>query len=231
MQRGICFKNQAKAIMTMFVLMAIFVGGVGCSSSQQSAGEGENALESYTSTASTPSTQQTSTQGNQGQVLPERYDGLKMGEAAEFKNGLTVTLEGASVIDVPGSLSDSVDANDVLVAVRFNIENTNPEGQMPLRLFRISTAQWEAIDQNSNPLQTLYSSETSLIAGELPNPTPNYPYMGWQGELRPEQQRQGSMLFAALPSTRMRVRFTQPVMNPPLGEWELGTISELLQAP
>ena len=107
------------------------------------------------------------------------------------------------------------------------------EGVLDLaqRSFDVTTARWAALDQNGNPLQTLYPLETSLVAGELPNPDPDYPYMGWQGELEPGQKRQGSMLFAAPPSTKMQVRFTQPVMSAPVGEWELGRVSELPQAP
>lgn len=157
--------------------------------------------------------------------------GLEVGESAGFKNGLIVTVESASLMEVPATLRERFDPEDRLVAVRFSVENTNPEGQVPLRSFNVTTALWQARDQNGTPLQTLYPLETSLVAGELPNPSPDYAYMGWQGELRPGQKRQGSILFAASPSTKMRVRFTQPVMGPPpVGEWKLGTVSELPQA-
>jgi hypothetical protein len=88
-----------------------------------------------------------------------------------------------------------------------------------IRSFNVTTALWQGLDQNSNPLQMLHSLQTTLIAGELPNPSPDYPYMGWQGELRPGQERRGTVLFATPPSTKkMRVRFTQPVMSPPVAE-------------
>jgi hypothetical protein len=228
---GICFKNEAKATMGALVLMAMFVASFGCGGSQQGPEEAENTSEPYTASASNPNIQQTSPQDIQGQASPERYENLAMGEPAEFKNGLIVTLEGASVMDVPESLREQLGPSYLLVPVRFRVENANPEGGRPLRSFRVTTAQWEAFDQNGNPLQTLYPSEMRMIAGELSNPSPDYPYTGWQGELGSEQQRQGSMLFAALPSTKMRVSFTQPVMSAPLGEWELGTVSRLPQAP
>jgi hypothetical protein len=157
---------------------------------------------------------------------------LEAGEPAEFKNGLIVTVEEAVLTEVPTTLREQIGSEDRLVAVRFSVENVNPEGQAPLRSFNVTTALWQARDQNDAPLRTLYPLETSLVAGELPNPSPDHPYMGWQGELTPGQKRQGSILFAASPSTKMRVRFTQPVMGPPpVGEWKLGTVSELPQAP
>jgi hypothetical protein len=208
----------------MIAFALVLAAAPGCS--QQGSGEGGTTVETYTSSG--PGSQQTSPQV--GRVPPERYEDLGVGESAEFENGLNATIEGASIMEAPESLRDRLEANDLLVAVRFSVENANPEGQAPRRSFRVSTAQWEALDQNGNPLQTLYPSETSLVAGELPNPNPDYPYTGWQGELQPDQKRQGSMLFAASPSTKMRVRFTQPVMSAPLGEWQLGTVSELPQA-
>ncbi len=79
----------------------------------------------------------------------------------------------------------------------------------------------------------LHPLQTILIAGELPNPSPDYPYMGWQGELRPGQKRRRTVLFAAPPSAakKMQVGFTQPVMSPPVAEREFGTVSEFPQAP
>jgi hypothetical protein len=225
-QRVTCFKERAKAMIIAFAL--VFVTS-GCGGSQQNSG-GETTVETYTSSVSITGAQRTSPQFDQGQASPERYEDLEVGESAEFKNGLTTTIEGASIMEAPESLRVQLDANELLIAVRFSVENANPEGQEPRRSFRVSTAQWEALDQNGNPLQTLYPSETSLVAGELPNPSPDYPYTGWQGELQPDQKRQGSMLFVASPSTKMRVRFTQPVMSAPLGEWKLGTVSELPQA-
>ena len=226
MRRGIHSKDRAVAVAIAFALLVAF----GCGASRQGVGEGEDTSGShYASSVSTPSTQQTSPQGSQEQVTPERYETLRVGEPAEFKNGLIVTVEGASAMEAPESLKDRIEAGDLLLAVRFGVENANPEGQESQRSFRVSTAQWEALDQNGNPLQTLYYSETSLVAGELPNPNPDYPYAGWQGDLKAGQKRQGSMLFAAMPSTRVRVRFTQPVMNPPLGAWELGPVSGLTQ--
>jgi hypothetical protein len=226
-QRGTCFEYRAKAMIIAFAL--VFVTS-GCGGLQQGSGEGETTIETYTSSVSVTGAQRTSPRFAQDQTSPERYEDLEVGESAEFKNGLTVTIEGASIMEAPESLRDRLEANELLIAVRFSVENANPEGQDPRRSFRVSTAQWEALDQNGNPLQTLYPSETSLVAGELPNPSPDYPYTGWQGELQPAQELQGSMLFAASPSTKMRVRFTQPVMSAPLGEWKLGTVSELPQA-
>jgi hypothetical protein len=223
------FKDRAKAKMIVFALVTTLAVAVGCGGMQQDPGEAKNTSEPYASSA--PDTQQASPQDGRDQAPIERYEDLEMGESAEFENGLTATLEEASVMDVPESLSDLLEVNDLLVAVRFSVENANPEGQTSRRSFDVTTARWEALDQNGNPLQTLYPVETSLIVGELPNPDPDYPYMGWQGELRPGQKRQGSMLFAAPPSTKMRVRFTQPVMSAPFGEWELGRVSQLPRAP
>ena len=213
-------------------LVAVFVTTFGCSSSQRGSVEGENPSEPSTS-ALPPTTQQLPPQGAQGQAPPERYEGLKMGEPAKFKNGLIVTLEEASLMQVPVPLREKLGTDDRLVAVHFSVENANPEDQMSPRSFNITTALWQALDQNGSPLETLYPLETTLIAGELPNPSPDYPYLGWQGQLRPGQKRQGAVLFAIPPSTKkMRVRFTHPVMGPPpVGEWELGTVSELPQVP
>ncbi len=164
----------------------------------------------------------------------ERYEGLEVGESAEFENGLILTVEGASLVqEIPVTLREQLEPDDRLVAMRFSVENANPEGQVPSRTFNVTTALWLAYDQGGNTLRTLYPLETSLAAGELPNPNPEYPYLGWQGELRPGQKQQGSMLFAVPPSTtKMRVRFTHPVMGPPpFGEWELGAVSELPQGP
>lgn len=219
------------AMIVSALVVSVLSVALGCGASQPSSGEVESTSEPSTSTVLTTSTQQAPSQDNQAQALPEHYENLKIGESAEFKNGLIVTLEGASVMNAPESLSDRIRANDLLIAVRFSVENTNAAGQIQQRSFRLTTAQWEALDQNSNPLQTLYLSETSIDTGEIPNPSPDFPYMGWQSELGPEQQRQGSILFAASPSTKMRVRFTQPIMNPPLAEWNLGTVSALPQAP
>lgn len=222
-------KDRARAAMIACALVPVLA--LGCGASRPDSAQGENTSEPSAPTALAPSVRQAPPRDNQAQAPPERYDHLKMGETAEFENGLTVTLEGASVMEVPESVSDRVRANDLLIAVRFSVENTNPEGQVPRRSFRVTSAQWEALDASSDPLQTLYLSETSMVAGEPPNPSPDYPYTGWQGELGPEQRRQGSMLFAASPSTKTRVRFTQPVMNPPLAEWDLGTVSALPRAP
>ena len=147
---------------------------------------------------------------------------------AQFKNGLIVTLEGASLIRASVAVSERLGPDDYLVAVRFRVENANLQGQTPSRTFNITTALWQALDHNGNVLQTLYPLETSLVAGEQPNPSPDYPYLGWQGELRPGEERQGSMLFAAPLAAQVQVMFTQPVMGPPpLGKWELGPVSEL----
>lgn len=224
-------KDQVRVAMIASALVPVLAIALGCGASQPDFSEGENTSGPSASTALAPSTRQAPPRDNQAQAPPERYEDLRTGEIAEFKNGLTVTLEGASIMEVPESLSDRLRANDLLIAVRFSVENTNPQGRMPRRSFRITSAQWEALDESSNPLQTLYLSETSMVAGEPPNPSPDYPYTGWQGELGPEQRRQGSMLFAASPSTKTRVRFTQPVMNPPLAEWDLGTVSALPRAP
>jgi hypothetical protein len=211
------------------VLTAIVLG---CGySEQRGSGERETPSEQPTTSepASPPPTQPAT---RSTPVPPERHEGLKVGEPAEFKNGLIVTVEGATLMQPPVALSERLKPDDYLVAVRFRAENANLEGQTPSHTFNITTALWQALDQDGNALQTLYPLETSLVAGELPNPSPDYPYLGWQGELRRGQERQGSMLFAAPLSAQMRVIFTQPVMGPPpLGKWELGTVSGLPRAP
>ena len=123
-------------------------------------------------------------------------------------------------------------SDDRLIAIRFNLENETPEGQISTRHFKVTAAQWQSRNQNGDPLNTIYSLEATLEVGKIPNPSPDYPYLGWQGELSPGQRKQGSVLFAVPPSARkIRVRFTQPVMAPPFAEWELGPVAELPQAP
>lgn len=213
-----------KLAKTMIIIFVLFVVASGCGGSQQGSREKENNSGPSTLASTLPaSTQQSPSQ--------EHYAGLEVGESAEFENGLVATVEGVSLLEVPEALSEQLDPDDRLVDVWFSVENTNLEGQMPLRSFKVTTALWQARDQYGHSLQTLYPLETSLVAGELPNPELDHPYLGWQGELRPGQELQGSILFAAPSSTRMRVRFTQPVMNPPFGEWELGRVSELPRAP
>jgi hypothetical protein len=63
-----------------------------------------------------------------------------VGESAEFKNGLVVTLEEASLMQVPVSLREKLGADDRLVAVRFSVENANPEDQASPRSFNRAVA-------------------------------------------------------------------------------------------
>ncbi|MDQ3913285.1 MAG: hypothetical protein M3305_16245 [Actinomycetota bacterium] len=142
-------------------------------------------------------------------------------------------LEGASLIQISVPSSQLVTEEDRLVVVRFSVENANPtDGQVPRHTFNITTALWQALGSNGYYLQKIYPVETTLEVGELPNPSPEYPYLGWQGHLEVGQKQQGSVLFVVpLSEKRMRVRFTQPVMAPPVGEWELGAVSELSQEP
>jgi hypothetical protein len=236
MLRRIYPKDLVWVTIAAFAFIPVLAILLGCNGPHQEAGKVETPSEPSTPSVSalptTPGTQQPPPQGSQGKDPPENYEGLEVGEPAEFKNGLSVTVEGAYLlVQAPSTLEERLEPDDLLVVMYFSVENTNPEGQMPYHTFDVTTALWQARDQNGTPLQTLYPLETSLIAGELPNPRPDYPYLGWQGELGSGQKQQGSMLFVAQPSTKMRVRFTQPVMNPPVGEWELGSVSELPQAP
>ena len=242
MQRGRTYypKSLARGTITTFALVAtVALALFGCDGSQQQgSGEDENPPGSTTTSISAPPpprAQQAppprTTQEGQ-ETSPERYKGLEVGESAKFENGLIVTVEGASLLQAPVELRERLGPDDRLVAMRFSVGNVNLEGQTPSRTFNVTTALWQARDQSDDTLETLYPLETSLVVGKLPNPSPDYPYLGWQGELRPGQERQGSMLFAAPLSTKMRVAFTHPVMgSPPFGEWELGTVLELPQAP
>jgi hypothetical protein len=233
MLRRIYRKNLVWVTIVAFAFIPVLAILLGCNGSHKEAGKVETPSEpSTTSVSALPTTPGAQQPPPQGKDPPENYEGLEVGEPAEFKNGLSVTVEGAYLlVQVPSTLEERLEPGDLLVAMHFSVENTNPEGQMPYHTFDITTALWQARDQNGIPLQTLYPLETSLIAGELPNPRPDYPYLGWQGELGSGQKQQGSMLFVAPRSTKMRVRFTQPVMNPPVGEWELGSVSELSQPP
>jgi hypothetical protein len=214
-------------MMIACVLVLVF----GCGGSQQSFAKRETTSKPSTS-ASQPlpaGTQQLPSQDSgQNQALPEHYRGLEVGEPAKFKNGLVVVVEGASLVRAP---LPQLGSDDRLVAMRFSLENATPEGQISTRRFKVTAAQWQALNQNGDPLNTIYSLEATLEAGEIPNPSLDYPYLGWQGELGPGQRQQGSVLFAVPPSARkIRARFTQPVMSPPFAEWELGTVAELPRA-
>jgi hypothetical protein len=234
LHRTIFAKNLVKAMMVACVLAAMLVLVFGCGGSQQSFAKREATSEPSTSASEPlpPSTQQLPSQDSgQNQALPERYQGLEVGEPAKFKNGLVVVVEGASLVRAPAPLTQ-LGSDDRLVAMRFSLENATPEGQISTRHFKITAAQWQALNQNGDSLNTIYSLEATLEAGEISNPSPDYPYLGWQGELSPGQRQQGSVLFAVPPSVRkIRVRFTQPVMSPPYAEWALGTVAELHQAP
>jgi hypothetical protein len=225
-------EDLARTMMTACTLVAMLALVFGCGGSQQSFGKREPTSEPSTSTSEplSASTQQSPSQDSaQNQALPERYQGLEVGEAAKFKNGLVVVAEGASLVQAPLT---QLGSDDRLVAMRFSLENVTPEGQISTRHFKVTAAQWQALNQNGEPLNTIYSLEATLEAGEIPNPSPDYPYLGWQGDLRPGQRQQGSVLFAVPPSARkIKVRFTQPVMSPPFAEWELGTVAELPRAP
>jgi hypothetical protein len=155
-----------------------------------------------------------------------------VGEAARFNNGLSVTLEGASILVQEGPAPPvQVDAGDRLVAVRFDVENANPEDRVSARSFNVTSALWQALDQNGYYLEKVFlPPEMALAVEELPNLSPDYPYLGWQGQLMPGQDRQGTVLFVASPPTKeILVTFTQPVMTPPFAEWELGAVSALPQ--
>jgi hypothetical protein len=128
------------------------------------------------------------------------------------------------------SLREQLGPDDRLVDVHFGVENVNPEDRTTSYPFKVTIVLWQARDQNENSLRTLHPLERGTATGELPNPNQDYPYLGWQGELRTGQKLEGSILFAA-PSMRMQVWFTQPVMYPPFGEWMLDTLLELPQAP
>ena len=217
-------------------LVTVLSTSSSCYSSEKEQGSGDREETLFeqpvtSGPAPAPSQKQQSTQG--AQTPPERYEGLQVGEPAEFENGLIVTLEGASLIQIPVLSPQLVTEEDRLVVVRFSVENASPtEGQVPRQSFNITTALWQALDSNGYPLQKIYPVETTLEVGELPNPSPEYPYVGWQGLLEVGQKQQGSVLFVApLSEKRMRARFTQPVMAPPVGEWELGAVSGLPQEP
>ena len=124
-------------------------------------------------------------------------------------------------------------ADDRLVAVRFDVENANPEDQTSPRSFNITSALWQALDQNGNYLEKVFLPPgTASVVEKLPNPSPHHPYQGWQGQLMPGQKQQGTVLFVASPFAKeMLVTFTQPIMTPPFAEWELDAVSALPQTP
>jgi len=158
---------------------------------------------------------------------------LEVGESVQFDNGLIVALKGASLVQGMPVLPLQLGTDDRLVAVRFDVENANLESHTSPRSFNVTSALWQALDQNGNYLEKVFlPPETASVVEKLPNPSPGHPYLGWQGQLQPGQNRQGTVLFVASPSTEeMLVTFTQPIMTPPFAEWELGAVSALPQPP
>jgi len=177
----------------------------------------------------------------------ERYEGLEVGQTAEFSSGIAVTLEAASLMippepqtmggprgevesvsfDLAAQLRQEMREGNRLVNVRFSIENTHRRGVNPSE--SLEAGQWEAQDPNGRSL------EVAPISGamELPNPHPDYPYRGWQGEIMPEQKRQGAIHFVVPEGTELRVRYI-PVLQgaggaKALAEWDLGNVSKLSQ--
>jgi len=223
-----------RVTVTAFALVAGLAVVFGCGGSQQGSAKEESPSEPSTSASMlSTDTRQTSPRDKKGQAPRERYERLEVGESAEFDNDLIVTLKGASLVQVPVSLPPQVGADDRLVAVRFEVENANPESRVSPRSFNVTSALWQALDQNGYYLEKVFlPPETVSAVGELPNPSPDHPYLGWQGQLMPGQKQQGTVLFVAEPFAKeMLVTFTQPVMAPPFAEWELGAISALPQTP
>lgn len=217
---------------TALALVAWLAVVPSCSESQQGSVKEEATTEPSTSTLTpSPNTRQTPPRESQGLAPQERYEGLEVGESAEFDNGLIVTLKGASLVQQIPVPPLQLGADDRLVAVRFEVENANPEDQTYPRSFNVTSALWQALDQNGNYLQKVFlPPETASAVEELPNPSPDHPYLGWQGQLMPGQKQQGTVLFVASPSTEeVLATFTQPVMTPPFAEWELGVVWALPQ--
>jgi hypothetical protein len=123
--------------------------------------------------------------------------------------------------------------DDRLVAVRFDVENANPEDRVSARSFNVTSALWQALDQNGYYLEKVFlPPEMASAVEELPNLSSDHPYLGWQGQLMPGQDQKGTVLFVASPSVQeILITFTQPVMMPPFAEWELGAVSDLPQTP
>jgi hypothetical protein len=231
---GIFPSRLVRVTVTAFALVAGLAVVLSCGGSQQDSAKEEVSSEPFIS-APTPSTNtwQMSRQETYGQDPQEHYEGLKMGEPAKFDNGLIVTLEGASLVQKISVPPLQLGAEDRLIAVRFDVENANPEGQTSPRSFNVTSALWQALDQNGNYLEKVFlPPETASAVGELPNSSPDHPYLGWQGQLMPGQKQQGTVVFVASPSAKeMMVTFTQPIMTPPFAEWELGAVSALPQTP
>ena len=218
-----------------FALVVGLAVVAGCGGSQQQGSAKEEATTESSTSALTPSpnTRQTPPQNTQGQAPQERYEGLEVGESVQFDNGLIVALKGASLLQEMPVLPLQLGTDDRLVAVRFDVENANLESHTSPRSFNVTSALWQALDQNGNYLEKVFlPPETASVVEKLPNPSPGHPYLGWQGQLQPGQKRQGTVLFVASPSTKeMLVTFTQPIMTPPFAEWELGAVSGLPQTP
>jgi hypothetical protein len=223
-----------RVTVTAFALVAGLALVPSCGESQQGSVKEEATTEPPISAPTpSPNTRQTSPRETQGQAPQDRYEGLEVGEPAEFDNGLIVTLKGASLVPEMPVPPPQLGADDRLVAVRFDVENANPEDQISPRSFNVTSALWQALDQNGNYLEKVFLPPGTASAVEkLPNPSPDHPYLGWQGQLMPGRKQQGAVLFVASPSAKeMLVTFTQPIMTPPFAEWELGAVSALPQTP
>ncbi len=222
----------AKAAAPALALLAGLALWVGCGDTRQGSGREEEPSEASVS-APTPAPdnrQAHPPRDAQGQASIERHEGLRVGEPAEFENGLVVTLESASLMPVP---PPQLGAEEPVVAVHLDVKNANREDTGAVRSFNVTSALWQALNQDGYYLERIYFSKESLDVGDLPNPSSDeHPYLGWQGELRPGQERRGTVLFVVPPSTEgVRATFKQPVMSAPFAEWDLGAVSELPQAP
>lgn len=219
---------------TAFAIVIGLLVVPGCGGLQQGSTKEEAASDPSTSTT-TPSTnpRQMSPRDTQGQASQEHYEGLEVGEPARFDNGLTVTLEGASLLVQVPVPPVQRGTDDRLVAVRFDVVNANPEDRVSARSFNVTSALWQALDQNGYYLEKVFlPPEMASVVDELANPSPEHPYLGWQGQLMPGQDQKGTVLFVASPSVQeILITFTQPVMMPPFAEWELGAVSALPQTP
>lgn len=175
--------------------------------------------------------------------------GLAVGEPAEFPNGITTTVEKVRSIerpDVPevtigptgreeknrtkeALLANQMEENERLVVLEISSANTN-SSEEPMKkndgspLFEFNQTQFSAQDEQGYTL--------SKMATQLPESmvSPDYPLSGWQGELRPGQERRATIVFVASADAEFLLLYS-PMSVPGGGgfraEWVLGPVSEM----
>lgn len=173
---------------------------------------------------------------------------LTVGDPAEFPNGITTTVDRVRSVerpDVPevtigptgreeknrtkeAQIASQMEQNEQLVLLEIASSNTNSGEPMKKNdgsaLFEFNPTQFSAQDSQGYTL--------SKILTQLPESmvSPDYPLSGWQGELRPGQERRGTMVFTA-PADAEFLLLYSPMGVPGGGgfraEWYLGPVSEM----